>query len=76
MAVSVRGGGSLEPSPPRKVLDGVVAKTTNDVMASWDLAPGGRGFVMPRQIEQKQASTLMVTLGWTPAIARRGSPRD
>ncbi len=76
MAVSVRTGASLHPAPPRKVADGAVAKTTDDVMASWDLGPGGQGFVMPRQLEQKQASTLMVTLGWTPTVARRGSPRD
>jgi Tol biopolymer transport system component len=76
MTVSVRASASLQPSPPRKVAGGVVAKTTDDVMASWDLGPGGQGFVMPRQLEQKQASTLMVTLSWTPNVARRGSPRD
>ena len=69
MSVSVRAGASQQPSPPRKVVSGVVAKTTDDVMASWDLGPGGQGFVMPRQLEQKQASTLMVTLNWTPAAA-------
>jgi hypothetical protein len=72
MSVSVRAGASLQPSPPRKVVSGVVAKTTDDVIASWDLGPGGQGFVMPRQLEQKQASTLMVTLNWAPDAAARG----
>ena len=51
-------------------------QTTDDVMASWDLAPGGQGFVMPRQLEQKQASTLMLALNWTPDAARKEKPRD
>ena len=48
-----------------------MAKTTDDVMASWDLGPGGQGFVMPRQLEQKQASTLMLALNWTPDATAR-----
>jgi hypothetical protein len=47
MSVSVRTGASLQPSKPRKVVSGVVAKTTDDVIASWDVGPGGQGFVMP-----------------------------
>jgi serine/threonine-protein kinase len=76
MIVSVRAGASLQPSPPRRVAGGVLAKTTDDVMASWDLGPGGQGFVMPRQLEQKQASTLMVALNWAPNLARSGTARD
>ena len=76
MTVSVRTGASLQPSPPRKVVGGVVAKTTDDVMASWDLGPGGHGFVMPRQLEQKQASTLMIALNWAPDAAKAGKPGD
>ena len=76
MGVSVRTGASLLPSPPRKVAGGVVAKTTDDVIASWDLGPGGQGFVMPRQLEQKQASTLMLALNWAPDGARKAGPLD
>ena len=76
MAVSLGTGPSREPSPPRKVVRGVVPLTTNDVMASWDLGPGGRGFVMPRQLEQKQTSTLMLALNWAPDLAKRSSARD
>ena len=43
MAVSVRTGASLQSSPPRKVFDGVLPPTFDDVMASWDLAPGRAG---------------------------------
>jgi Tol biopolymer transport system component len=76
MTASVRAGASRQPSPPRHVAGGVLAKTTDDVMASWDLGPGGQGFVMPRQLEQKQAGTLMLALNWSPDAARGGKPRD
>jgi WD40 repeat protein len=76
MTVSVRAGESLQSSPPRKMFDGVLPSTFDDVMASWDLAPGGQGFVMPRQLEQKQASTLMIALNWAPDAAKRGSARE
>jgi hypothetical protein len=76
MTVSLRTGTSLQPSAPRKVLDGVVPLTTHDVMASWDLGPSGQGFVMFRQLEQKQASTLMLALNWSPEATNRGSPRE
>jgi len=48
----------------------------DDLMAAWDLGPGGQGFVMPQQLEQKQASTLMIALNWAPDAAKRGNPRD
>ena len=76
MTVSVQTGASLQSSPPRKVFDGVLPPTFDDVMASWDLGPGGQGFVMPQQLEQKQASTLMIALNWAPDAARGGKPRD
>ena len=76
MTVSVQTGVSLQSSPPRKVFDGVLPPTFDDVMASWDLGPGGQGFVMPRQLEQKQASTLMIALNWAPDAARGGKPRE
>ena len=76
MTVSVRAGESLQSSPPRKMFDGVLPSTFDDVMASWDLGPGGQGFVMPQQLEQKQASTLMLALNWAPDAAKRGSPRE
>ncbi len=76
MAVSVQAGASLQSSPPRKVFDGVLPPTFDDVMASWDLGPGGQGFVMPRQLDQKQASTLMLALNWAPDASRGRKPRD
>jgi serine/threonine-protein kinase len=76
MTVSVQAGVSLQSSPPRKVFDGVLPLAFDDVMASWDLGPGGQGFVMPRQLEQKQASTLMIALSWAPDAAKRGNPRE
>jgi serine/threonine-protein kinase len=76
MAVSLGTGPSREPSPPRRVVGGVVPLTTNTVMASWDLGPGGQGFVMPRQLEQKQASTLMLALNWSPDLAKRSAGRE
>jgi serine/threonine-protein kinase len=76
MTASVRTGASLQSSPPRKIFDGVLPPTFDDVMASWDLGPGGQGFVMPRQLEQKQASTLMLALNWAPDASRGGKPRD
>ena len=76
MAAAVQTGVTLQSSPPRKVFDGVLPPAFDDVMASWDLAPGGQGFVMPRQLEQKQASTLMLALNWSPDAARGGKARD
>jgi len=76
MTAFVRTTPSLQSSPPRKVFDGVLPPTFDDVMATWDLGPGGQGFVMPRQLDQKQASTLMLALNWVPDAARAGEPRD
>jgi len=76
MTVSVQTGVSLQSSPPRKVFDGVLPLAFDDLMAAWDLGPGGQGFVMPQQLEQKQASTLMIALNWAPDAAKRGNPRD
>jgi Tol biopolymer transport system component len=76
MTVSVQTGASFQSSPPRQIFDGVLPPTFDDVMAAWDLGPGGQGFVMPRQLEQKQASTLMLALNWSPDAARGGKPRD
>jgi Tol biopolymer transport system component len=76
MAVSVRSGGGLQLTPPRKVLGNILPLSTDLVMAAWDLAPGGRGFVMPQQLEQRQASTLMLVLNWTPDHARKASAGD
>jgi hypothetical protein len=76
MAVSVQAGVSLQSSPPRRVFDGVLPLASDDVMASWDLGPGGQGFVMPQQLEQKQASTLMIALNWAPDAVKRGGPRE
>ena len=73
MTVSVLTGASLQSSPPRKVFDGVLPPTFDDVMASWDVGPGGQGFVMPRQLEQKQASTLMIALNGPRTPRRMGS---
>jgi eukaryotic-like serine/threonine-protein kinase len=76
MTASVRTGASLQSSAPRKVFEGVLPPTFDDVMACWDIGPGGQGFVMPRQLEQKQASTLMLALNWSPDAARGGKPRE
>ncbi|HSD67837.1 MAG TPA: hypothetical protein VLF95_14110, partial [Vicinamibacteria bacterium] len=76
MTVSAQREASRQPSPPRKIFDGVLPPTFDDVMASWDLGPGGQGFVLPRQLEQKQVSTLMVALNWAPNTPRTGPPRD
>ena len=76
MAAAVQTGMTLQSSPPREVFDGVLPPAFDDVMASWDTAPGGQGFVMPRQLEQKQATTLMLALNWAPDAARRGKARD
>ena len=72
MTLTVRGA-SLEPAAPREVLGGLLPPTLDDMVAPWDVALGGRGFVMPRQLDQKQASTLMVALHWTPGVTH-GSP--
>ncbi len=76
MTASLRAAASLQSSPPRKVFEGVLPPTFDDVMASWDIGPGGHGFVMPRQLEQKQTSTLMIALGWSPDAVRGGRPRE
>jgi serine/threonine-protein kinase len=76
MTASVQTGASIQSSPPRKLFDGVLPPTFDDVMAAWDIGPGGQGFVMPRQLEQKQASALMLALNWSPDAARGGKPRE
>jgi dipeptidyl aminopeptidase/acylaminoacyl peptidase len=70
MTVKVRTGVGLEPSAPREVLSGVLP----EILDAWDLAPGGLGFVMPRQLDQKQATTLMLALNWSPEAVKGQSP--
>ncbi len=72
MSVSL-GVTGIEPETPREVLRGVLTfdpTTLGDMVAPWSLGPGGRGFVMPQQLDQKQASTLMVDLNWAPGPSR------
>jgi hypothetical protein len=75
MQVSLRGA-SLEIEAPRELMGGLLLMPTtlDDMVAPWDVGPGGQGFVMPRQLDQKQASALMVALHWTPAAVKAGAP--
>jgi dipeptidyl aminopeptidase/acylaminoacyl peptidase len=77
MHVRLRGQ-SLEPEAPSELMGGLLLMPTTlgDMVAPWDIAPGGRGFVMPRQLDQKQASTLLVVLHWTPAATKTAAPQD
>ena len=75
MAAAVQTGMTLQSSPPAgsstaccpgiRRRDGLLGHGTR-----------GQGFVMPRQLEQKQATTLMLALNWAPDAARRGKARD
>jgi serine/threonine-protein kinase len=72
MGVSL-GAAGIEPATPREVLRGVLMfdpTTLADMVAPWGLGPGGRGFVMPQQLDQKQATTLTVDLNWAPEPSR------
>jgi serine/threonine-protein kinase len=77
MQVSMRGA-SAEPESPHELMGGLLLMPTTlgDMVAPWDVAPDGRGFVMPRQLDQKQASVLMVALHWSPAAGKTETPRD